>query len=49
VRYGINRLIDSRNYFELIQRGFIISKNNNYSGGTARIARTTTAMNASGL
>ena len=27
-RYGINCLIDSRNCFELIQRGFVISKNN---------------------
>jgi hypothetical protein len=27
-RYGINRLIDNRNCYELIQRGFVISKNN---------------------
>lgn len=27
-RYGINRLIDSRNCYELIQRGFVISKKN---------------------
>jgi DNA polymerase I len=26
--YGINRLIDSRNCFELIQKGFVIPKNN---------------------
>jgi DNA polymerase elongation subunit (family B) len=26
-RYGINRLIDSRNCYELIQRGFVIAKN----------------------
>jgi DNA polymerase elongation subunit (family B) len=32
-RYGINRLIDSRNCYELIQRGFVISKNNR-SGGS---------------
>ncbi len=32
-RYGINRLIDSRNCYELIQRGFVISKNN-HSGGS---------------
>jgi DNA polymerase elongation subunit (family B) len=25
-RYGINRLIDSRNCYELIQRGFVIPK-----------------------
>ena len=31
-RYGINRLIDSRNCYELIQRGFVISKNNHSSG-----------------
>jgi DNA polymerase elongation subunit (family B) len=31
-RYGINRLIDSRNCYELIQRGFVISNNNYYSG-----------------
>jgi DNA polymerase elongation subunit (family B) len=31
-RYGINRLIDSRNCYQLIQRGFVISKNN-HSGG----------------
>jgi DNA polymerase elongation subunit (family B) len=30
-RYGINHLIDSRNCYELIQRGFVISKKN-YSG-----------------
>jgi DNA polymerase elongation subunit (family B) len=30
-RYGINRLIDSRNCFELIQRGFVISKKNSAS------------------
>jgi DNA polymerase elongation subunit (family B) len=34
-RYGINRLIDSRNYYELIQRGFVISKNN-HSGGNSK-------------
>jgi DNA polymerase elongation subunit (family B) len=28
-RYGINRLIDSRNCYELIQRGFVIPNNNN--------------------
>ena len=27
-RYGINRLIDSRNCFELVQRGFVIPSNN---------------------
>ena len=27
-RYSINRLIDSRNCFQLIQRGFVISKKN---------------------
>jgi len=27
-RYSINRLIDSRNCYELIQRGFVISKKN---------------------
>jgi DNA polymerase elongation subunit (family B) len=32
-RYGINRLIDSRNCYELIQRGFVISKSN-HSGGS---------------
>jgi DNA polymerase elongation subunit (family B) len=30
-RYGINRLIDSRNCYQLIQRGFVISKNNHSS------------------
>jgi DNA polymerase elongation subunit (family B) len=30
-KYGMNRLIDSRNCYELIQRGFVISKNNNSS------------------
>ena len=30
-KYGMNRLIDSRNCFELIQRGFVILKNNNSS------------------
>jgi DNA polymerase I len=30
-KYSINRLIDSRNCFELIQRGFVIpSRNNNH-------------------
>jgi DNA polymerase elongation subunit (family B) len=33
-RYGINRLIDSRNCYELIQRGFVISKNNHSSGNS---------------
>jgi DNA polymerase elongation subunit (family B) len=28
-RYGISRLIDSRNCYELIQRGFVISRSNN--------------------
>jgi DNA polymerase elongation subunit (family B) len=28
-KYGMNRLIDSRNCYELIQRGFVIPKNNN--------------------
>jgi DNA polymerase elongation subunit (family B) len=28
-KYSINRLIDSRNCYELIQRGFVIAKNNN--------------------
>jgi DNA polymerase elongation subunit (family B) len=32
-RYGINRLIDSRNCYELIQRGFAISKNNSGTKG----------------
>jgi len=27
-RYGINHLIDSRNCYESIQRGFVILKNN---------------------
>ena len=27
-RYGVNRLIDSRNCYELIQRGFVIPNNN---------------------
>ncbi len=45
-RYGINRLIDSRNCYELIQRGFAISKNNP-SGGSKKAATTT--MNALGL
>jgi DNA polymerase elongation subunit (family B) len=30
-KYGMNRLIDSRNCYELIQRGFVIPKNNNSS------------------
>ena len=30
-KYGMNRLIDSRNCYELIQRGFVIPKNNNTS------------------
>jgi DNA polymerase elongation subunit (family B) len=28
-RYGVSRLIDSRNRYELIQRGFVISRSNN--------------------
>jgi DNA polymerase I len=32
-RYGINRLIDSRNCYELFQRGFVISKNNSVTKG----------------
>jgi len=28
-RYGMNRLVDSRNCYELIQRGFVISRSNN--------------------
>jgi DNA polymerase elongation subunit (family B) len=32
-RYGINRLIDSRNCYELIQRGFVISKGNSGTKG----------------
>jgi DNA polymerase I len=32
-RYDINRLIDSRNCYELIQRGFAISKNNSGTKG----------------
>jgi DNA polymerase elongation subunit (family B) len=31
-RYSINRLIDSRNCYELIQKGFVISNKNNRSG-----------------
>ena len=31
-RYGINRLIDSRNCYELLQRGFVIPKSK--SGAT---------------
>ena len=30
-KYGMNRLIDSRNCYELIQRGLVIPKNNNSS------------------
>ncbi len=30
-KYGMNRLIDNRNCYELIQRGFVIPKNNNSS------------------
>jgi DNA polymerase elongation subunit (family B) len=30
-KYGMNRLIDGRNCYELIQRGFVIPKNNNSS------------------
>ena len=28
-RYGMNRLVDSRNCYELIQRGFVIPRSNN--------------------
>jgi hypothetical protein len=30
-KYGMNRLIDSRNCYELIQRGYVISKKGNSS------------------
>jgi DNA polymerase elongation subunit (family B) len=30
-KYGMNHLIDSRNCYELIQRGFVIPKNNKSS------------------
>jgi DNA polymerase elongation subunit (family B) len=33
-KYSINRLIDSRNCYELIQRGFVIAKNNDNKGSS---------------
>ena len=42
-RYGINRLIDSRNCYELLQKDFVISNNK------AGIRNNTITMNTSGL
>jgi DNA polymerase elongation subunit (family B) len=40
VKYSINRLIDSRNCYELIQRGFVIPKNNNKGSSNHEHIRT---------